>query len=96
MHTVDGDGISMMEAHSDPEIFRIRLGKALDFEFVRLFTRPPVRPLTYARPSTKITSAPSSRSAAPARPPPSSTSSARLTSLKRSLSSAGNPAKSRS
>lgn len=24
---------SMMEAHADPEIFRLRLGKALDFEF---------------------------------------------------------------
>lgn len=33
MHTIEGDGCSMMEAHADPEIFRIRLGKALDFEF---------------------------------------------------------------
>ena len=32
MHRVDGDGISMLDCHSDPEIFRIRLGKALDFE----------------------------------------------------------------
>lgn len=33
MARVDGDGISMFEAHADLEIFRIRLGKALDFEF---------------------------------------------------------------
>lgn len=33
MQKVDGEGISMFEAHADPEIFRIRLGKALDYEF---------------------------------------------------------------
>jgi hypothetical protein len=33
MHGIDGEACSMMEAHADPEIFRIRLGKALDFEF---------------------------------------------------------------
>ena len=33
MRKVDGDGIAMLEAHSDLEIFRIRLGKALDYEF---------------------------------------------------------------
>lgn len=33
MHKVEGDSCSMMEAHADPEIFRLRLGKALDFEF---------------------------------------------------------------
>lgn len=33
MKKVDGEGISMFEAHADLEIFRIRLGKALDFEF---------------------------------------------------------------
>ncbi|UNI17633.1 hypothetical protein JDV02_003961 [Purpureocillium takamizusanense] len=33
MRKNDGDGIAMFEAHSDPEIFRIRLGKALDYEF---------------------------------------------------------------
>ena len=33
MGRVGGDGISMFEAHGDLEIFRIRLGKALDFEF---------------------------------------------------------------
>ncbi|BGP12438.1 hypothetical protein JCM10213_006996 [Rhodosporidiobolus nylandii] len=27
------DGCSMLEAHEDPEVFRLRLGKALDFEF---------------------------------------------------------------
>lgn len=33
MKKVDGEGISMFDAHGDMEIFRIRLGKALDFEF---------------------------------------------------------------
>ncbi|KAL9028520.1 MAG: hypothetical protein Q9196_003128 [Gyalolechia fulgens] len=33
MQKVDGEGVSMFEAHADPEIFRIRLGKALDYEF---------------------------------------------------------------
>ncbi|KAI1764734.1 hypothetical protein GGR53DRAFT_530277 [Hypoxylon sp. FL1150] len=30
---INGDGIAMLEAHGDLEIFRIRLGKALDYEF---------------------------------------------------------------
>ena len=33
MAKVKGEGISMFEAHADLEIFRIRLGKALDYEF---------------------------------------------------------------
>jgi len=33
MHKVNGEGVSMFEAHADSEIFRVRLGKALDFEF---------------------------------------------------------------
>ncbi|KAI9052356.1 hypothetical protein LZ554_003706 [Drepanopeziza brunnea f. sp. 'monogermtubi'] len=33
MQKVDGEGCSMFEAHADLEIFRTRLGKALDFEF---------------------------------------------------------------
>ena len=33
MAKVDGEGVAMMEAHADPEIFRIRLGRCLDFEF---------------------------------------------------------------
>lgn len=33
MQKVNGEGISMFDAHADLEIFRIRLGKALDFEF---------------------------------------------------------------
>ena len=33
MHRVHGDSISMFDAHQDIEIFRIRLGRALDFEF---------------------------------------------------------------
>lgn len=33
MRKIDGEGVAMFEAHSDLEIFRIRLGKALDYEF---------------------------------------------------------------
>jgi hypothetical protein len=33
MRKVDGEGVAMFEAHADLEIFRIRLGKALDYEF---------------------------------------------------------------
>ncbi|KAF2102170.1 hypothetical protein NA57DRAFT_35354 [Rhizodiscina lignyota] len=33
MFKVDGEGCAMFEAHSDLEIFRVRLGKALDFEY---------------------------------------------------------------
>ncbi|KAI1339825.1 hypothetical protein F5Y15DRAFT_407127 [Xylariaceae sp. FL0016] len=33
MRKIDGDACAMFEAHSDLEIFRIRLGKALDYEY---------------------------------------------------------------
>ena len=33
MRQVDGEGVSMFEFHANLEIFRIRLGKALDFEY---------------------------------------------------------------
>jgi hypothetical protein len=33
MRKIDGQGVAMFEAHADLEIVRIRLGKALDFEF---------------------------------------------------------------
>lgn len=33
MRKINGEGCAMFEAHADLEIFRIRLGKALDFEF---------------------------------------------------------------
>ena len=33
MRKINGDGASMFEAHGDLEIFRLRLGKALDYEF---------------------------------------------------------------
>jgi hypothetical protein len=33
MRKVDGEGISMFDAHADLEIFRIRLGKSLDYEY---------------------------------------------------------------
>ncbi|KAF2009158.1 hypothetical protein BU24DRAFT_358790 [Aaosphaeria arxii CBS 175.79] len=33
MSKIDGEGVSMVEAHADLELFRIRLGRCLDFEF---------------------------------------------------------------
>lgn len=33
MSQIEGEGVAMLEAHADPEIFRIRLGRCLDFEF---------------------------------------------------------------
>lgn len=33
MRKIDGTGVSMFDAHADLEIFRIRLGKALNYEF---------------------------------------------------------------
>ncbi|KAH7134695.1 hypothetical protein B0J13DRAFT_597584 [Dactylonectria estremocensis] len=33
MRKIDGEGVAMFEAHADLEIFRIRLGKALDYEY---------------------------------------------------------------
>ncbi|KAF2268232.1 hypothetical protein CC78DRAFT_530157 [Lojkania enalia] len=33
MRRVGGEGIAMLEAHNDLEVFRIRLGKAIDYEF---------------------------------------------------------------
>lgn len=33
MRKIDGNSCAMFEAHADLEIFRIRLGKALDYEF---------------------------------------------------------------
>ncbi|KAK4943575.1 hypothetical protein LTR10_016869 [Elasticomyces elasticus] len=33
MRKIDGEGVSMFEAHADPEIVRIRLGKALNYDF---------------------------------------------------------------
>lgn len=33
MRKIEGDGCAMFEAHSDLELFRVRLGKALDYEF---------------------------------------------------------------
>lgn len=33
MQKINGEGVSMLEAHADVEIFRIRLGRALDFEY---------------------------------------------------------------
>lgn len=33
MQRIEGDGVAMLEAHGDLEIFRVRLGKAIDYEF---------------------------------------------------------------
>ncbi|KAF2834466.1 hypothetical protein M501DRAFT_1001088 [Patellaria atrata CBS 101060] len=33
MYKIDGEGVAMFDAHADLEIFRVRLGKALDFEY---------------------------------------------------------------
>jgi hypothetical protein len=33
MRRVNGDGVAMLEAHNDLEVFRTRLGKAIDYEF---------------------------------------------------------------
>lgn len=33
MAKIDGEGVAMFDAHADLEIFRVRLGKALDFEY---------------------------------------------------------------
>jgi hypothetical protein len=33
MRQVDGEGVFMFEAHADLEVFRVRLGKALDYEY---------------------------------------------------------------
>lgn len=44
MRKINGDGCSIFDAHGDQEIFRIRLGKALDFEFHEECADP-VRPL---------------------------------------------------
>jgi hypothetical protein len=33
MSKINGEGCSMMEAHADLEVFRVRLGRCLDFEF---------------------------------------------------------------
>jgi hypothetical protein len=33
MRKIHGDGIAMLEAHNDLEVFRVRLGKAIDFEY---------------------------------------------------------------
>ena len=33
MKSINADGIAMCEAHPDLEVFRLRLGKALNYEF---------------------------------------------------------------
>jgi hypothetical protein len=33
MNKIEADGVSIVEAHPDLEVFRLRLGKALDYEY---------------------------------------------------------------
>jgi hypothetical protein len=33
MNKIDADGVSMVECHPDLEVFRLRLGKALNYEY---------------------------------------------------------------
>jgi hypothetical protein len=33
MNRIDAEGVSMVEAHPDLEVFRLRLGKALNYEY---------------------------------------------------------------
>lgn len=33
MNAIDADGVAMFDAHPDLEVFRLRLGKALNYEF---------------------------------------------------------------
>lgn len=33
MHAIQADGVALCEAHPDLEVFRLRLGKAINFEF---------------------------------------------------------------
>lgn len=40
MRKVDGKGIALLEAHADLEIFRVRLGKALDYEYHEEYVYP--------------------------------------------------------
>ncbi|BFZ54462.1 hypothetical protein PYCC9005_001499 [Savitreella phatthalungensis] len=37
MHAVEGENVSIMDVHPDVEVFRIRLGKVLDYEFTEDF-----------------------------------------------------------
>ena len=33
MHKIQAEGVAVAEAHSDMEVFRLRLGKALNYEY---------------------------------------------------------------
>jgi hypothetical protein len=33
MHDIQADGVAVCEAHPDLEVFRLRIGRALNFEF---------------------------------------------------------------
>ena len=40
MRKNDADGVAVCEAHEDPEIFRLRLGKCLNFEVSAQSSQP--------------------------------------------------------
>lgn len=47
MKKIDAEGVSMLEAHADVEIFRIRLGRCLDFEYHEGQWEVPISSLQY-------------------------------------------------
>jgi hypothetical protein len=84
MQKIDGEGVSMLEAHADVEIFRIRLGRALDFEYHEgTLSSSTLRPAAPHTPQT--ISAPSSPSVDQEMPQHFSTLSGRSTSSRKSL-----------
>lgn len=52
MRRNQGDRVSMFEAHGDTEIFRIRLGKALDYEFHEEYASDQRCPIYFCHPYT--------------------------------------------
>jgi len=41
MIEIDAEGIAMLECHEDPDVFRTRFGKAINFEYHEVcFLRP--------------------------------------------------------
>lgn len=40
MIEIDAEGIAMLECHEDPDVFRTRFGKAINFEYHEVCTLP--------------------------------------------------------
>ena len=91
MQKIDGEGVSMFEAHADLEIFRIRLGRALNYEFHEDYASTPLQPEKWFLAKRERRSAVFSASKDHVIPPHSWTSSARSTSLRRWRCIAGRP-----